>query len=222
MASRLNDLLKLKRRIGGVAQFHVVDWTGHLEHDVHALGLRFQTQIENRFDADRIVEGDGSVIHCVSGSEEDQLAFGDEHAPQHARIGHRSTHAQIGGELHILRQRGLHAQRAGAAHANVEPHSLQTGVKAWRAPAPVARPSSDREPRSVLSGIRNLFHGHGAGYRAVIGGARKTDVGRCHHPQALLDQRLALGMPWPAVRIAACRSASRNRSPRSVLRRLPP
>src|SRR5260370_42163621 len=108
-----DNLLELQRRVRGVGELHIVDGSGNGEDDVNAFGLRFEADVQDRFDAPGIVEGNGTVVDGVGRAEENQVAFGDGDAAERAGLGRGAADAKVRIGLDILRDGSLYAECAG-------------------------------------------------------------------------------------------------------------
>ena len=81
-----NNLLKLYRWVGRIGELHVIEGAGYSQSYVNTLRLRLQAKIEDRVDAERVIERDGSSIYRVSRVQEYQLALTDYHSARDPRL----------------------------------------------------------------------------------------------------------------------------------------
>src|SRR6185312_6283326 len=193
-----HDLVESQRGVGPVGQFHIFDMTGYAQNHFHALGFRFQADIENGLDVEWIVKRDRAPVDRVLIAEKYEFSLSDDDAAGHSGAGRSSTQPQIRRSLQALCQRRLKLNVRRRPYTQIEPHARQ--CSGWGGGS-LRRCAGFREQRTeiALRVKRNLFHRHISAEKAVLAIAAQRNGGAVYQARATVARAHALGFCAYAV-----------------------
>ena len=133
-SQKRHDVAELKRRVGLDAEVRLVGRPGYLQSHIHAAGLRFEIDIQNRLDARRVEERDGTLVEGVFVPEKDEFTLREVDSAEYRGIENRAANPEVRIGVQTLGQAGLKRDIRGRLQLNIEVHIPQRTRSRLRRP----------------------------------------------------------------------------------------